>query len=195
VNTKNVSFIAETHICLSKQYKEDHGCIQKSGGHFQHVLWAFIYVSCFMRYENNIFSFGTVLNMSHLYLSSYGPDVWGIGVQFLSGTRECTLCSAQTGSGAHSSSYLMTIWGEGGHSVMLVTHLHLVSRLRTHRSVPPLIIHLHGMVCTELSTGSTYLYLTKYPSIALTCLDSGQQSTSSEIMCIGVIFLQQLHQD
>jgi hypothetical protein len=85
--------------------------------------------------------------------------------------------------------------GGGGPSVMLTAHLHLVSRLRTHGSVPPLFIHLHGVVCTELSTGSTYLYLTIYLSIALTCLDSGQQSTSSEIICIGVVFLQQHHQD
>jgi hypothetical protein len=114
--------------------------------------------------------------------------------QFLSGTREFILCSAQTGSGAHSGSYFMSTGGWGT-IVMLATHLHLVSRLRTHRSVPPVFIRLHGMVCTELSTGSTYLYHTKYPSIALTCLDSGQQSTSSEIICIGVVFLQQHHQD
>jgi hypothetical protein len=77
---------------------------------------------------------------------------WKAGLRFPAEARECSLFhSAQTGTGAHSTSYLM---GTGGSSPEDKTecefnHLHVVSTSRMVELHLQFLIRLHSVVINE----------------------------------------------
>jgi hypothetical protein len=79
-----------------------------------------------------------------------GLDGWGIRVRFLAGETDFSLLrSIQTGSRAHPASCQMGTGvprGEAARRVKLITHLHLMPRLRTVELYIHSPIRLHGVL-------------------------------------------------
>jgi hypothetical protein len=79
-------------------------------------------------------------------------DASGTRVQFLAEAREFSLLhSIKSGSGAHPGSCPMDNCGSFPRCkvtriMKLTTHLHLVPGIRILAAVPPLLIHIYGVV-------------------------------------------------